>query len=78
MQPQHEPVEVVVNYDNFTIPEHLMDTYADMVSDVSQRFYRDVTRYTTSAFLKQKLGSALKQRALAPHIFETQEEAQQN
>jgi propionate CoA-transferase len=29
-----------------------------------------VTRYTTSSFLRAKLGDALKQRALAPHICE--------
>ena len=31
-----------------------------------------MTRYTTSGFLRTKLGDALSRRAVAPHIFETQ------
>jgi propionate CoA-transferase len=33
------------------------------------------SRYTTSSFLRAKLGDALKQRAVAPHIYESAEEA---
>jgi propionate CoA-transferase len=39
------------------------------------RWYDGVTRYTTSAFLRAKLGDALSRRKLAPHIFESEEEA---
>ena len=46
-----------------------------MVRDLVGRFYSGVTRYTTSSFLRAKLGDALKQRALAPHIYESAEEA---
>ena len=38
-------------------------------------FYSGVTRYTTSGFLRTKLGDALKQRAVSPHIYESAEEA---
>lgn len=41
-----------------------------------QRFYTDVTRYTTSAFLHRKLGAALQDRGVAPHIYESREEAE--
>jgi propionate CoA-transferase len=34
-----------------------------------------VTRYTTSNFLRMKLGNALSARGLAPHIYESSEEA---
>ena len=34
-----------------------------------------VTRYTTSAFLRMKLGDALLKRRVAPHIYESREEA---
>ena len=34
-----------------------------------------VTRYTTSNFLRLKLGNALSERGLAPHIYESAEEA---
>jgi len=33
------------------------------------------TRYTTSAFLRVKLGEALRLRGVAPHIFESAEQA---
>jgi propionate CoA-transferase len=40
------------------------------------RFYSGVTRYTTSGFLRVKLGEALEKRGVAPHIFESAAEAQ--
>ena len=39
------------------------------------RFYAGVTRYTTSGFLRMKLGDALEKRDVAPHIYESAEEA---
>ena len=39
------------------------------------RHYESVTRFTTSAFLRAKLGEALAIRELAPQIFETEAEA---
>ncbi len=41
-------------------------------------YYWNVTRYTTSGFLRMKLGHALSQRGVAPHIYESAEEAQQH
>jgi propionate CoA-transferase len=40
------------------------------------RFYSGVSRYTTSGFLRMKLGEALERRGVAPHIFESASEAQ--
>jgi acyl CoA:acetate/3-ketoacid CoA transferase len=37
----------------------------------------DVTRYTTSTFLRMKLGDELQRRDMAPHIFQSKEEARQ-
>jgi propionate CoA-transferase len=68
-------IAVVVNYDDFRIDEAVMDEYAEMVRDLSDRFYTQVSRYTTSAFMRMKLGEALEQRGMAAHIFETQREA---
>jgi len=39
------------------------------------RFYEKVTRYTTSAFLRMKIGDGLNVRGMAPHIYESREEA---
>ena len=52
-----------------------MDTYSEMVADLTARFYAGVTRYTTSGFMRIKLGDALGRRRLAPHIYQTAEEA---
>jgi propionate CoA-transferase len=68
-------VYTVVNYDNFAVPPHLLEPYMEMVKDVTDRFYDKVTRYTTSAFLRMKLGEALQQRNVAPHIYESQADA---
>jgi propionate CoA-transferase len=34
-----------------------------------------VSRYSTSAFMRAKLGEALARRSVAPHIFESADEA---
>ena len=68
----------VVNYDHFSILPELQDAYLDMVKDVVSRHYIDVTRYTTSGFLRQKLGDALSKRGLSAHIYESAEEAQRH
>jgi propionate CoA-transferase len=71
-------VYTVVNYDNFAVPPHLLESYMDMVKNVTDRFYDKVTRYTTSAFLRMKLGDALQQRNVAPHIYESPAEARRH
>ncbi len=68
-------VFAVVNYDNFSIHPELLDSYAEMVRDLIDRFYSGVTRYTTSSFMRVKLGDALERRNVSPHIYEGQEEA---
>ncbi len=65
----------VVNYDNFSIDPDLIDPYTDIIKDLMDRFYSGVTRYTTSAFLRMKLGDALEQRNVAPYIYESVGEA---
>ena len=69
-------VHAIVNYDNFSIVPELLDEYSAMVSRLVDRFYSGVSRYTTSGFLRIKLGEALQRRGVAPHIFESAQEAQ--
>jgi propionate CoA-transferase len=69
-------VYAIVNYDNFSIQPELVDEYTDMVKYLVDHYYTGVTRYTTSTFLRLKLGEALQKRNVAPHIFESSEEAQ--
>jgi len=68
-------VHVIVNYDNFSIYPDILDEYSAMVRDLADRFYSGGTRYSTNGFLRSKLGDALGRRALAPHIFESADEA---
>jgi propionate CoA-transferase len=75
LAPLDRKVYAIVNYDNFEIFPDIIDEYSSMVRGLVDRFYSGVTRYTTSSFLRAKLGDALKQRAMAPHIFDTAEEA---
>jgi len=67
---------LVVNYDDFVIDAAVADTYAAMVRYMETHYYTTASRYTTSAFLRLKLGEALSRRRVKPHIFETREDAQ--
>jgi propionate CoA-transferase len=58
-----------------TLPE-LLDEYSAAVRSLVDRFYSGVSRYTTSGFLRMKLGEALEKCGVAPHIFESAAEAQ--
>jgi propionate CoA-transferase len=68
-------VPAIIDYDNFQVLPEVIDEYSEMVRQLDQRYYTHVTRYTTSAFLRVKLGESLRQRGLAPHIFESAEQA---
>lgn len=70
-----EKVHAVVNYDNFSIDPEAVDAYADMVKHLTDRHYAAVTRYSTSGFLRAKLGSDIANREVPPHIHEKTEEA---
>ncbi len=73
--PLGEKVYAVVNYDHFELDPDVEDAWAAMVRDLVARHYRNVTRYSTSGFLRAKLGPALAARGVAPHLYETVDEA---
>jgi propionate CoA-transferase len=75
LEPLGKKVYTIVNYDNFNIVPELVEAYTDMVKDVVRRFYISTTRYTTSAFLRIKLGDALAERDVVPHIYDNLAEA---
>lgn len=74
LEPLGKKVHTIANYDNFNVSPHLVDEYVEMVKYAAS-FYESVTRYTTSTFLKMKLGDELQKRGVAPHIYESKEEA---
>ncbi len=71
LAPLGEKVWAIVNYDHFVLDPQVEDDWAAMVRGLVDRFYLNVTRYTTSGFLRAKLGPALAARGVAPHIFES-------
>jgi len=73
--PLGKKVHTIVNYDNFTILPDLVDEYTEIVKYLVNKYYLGVTRYTTSTFLRMKLGDALQERGVKPHIYESSEEA---
>jgi propionate CoA-transferase len=68
-------VRVIVNYDSFALDDALADAWAGMVRQLCETYYSRVSRYTTSAFLRLKLGDAFLRHDVAPHLFATEAEA---
>jgi propionate CoA-transferase len=71
-----KPVALIANYDGFYLDPVVSDTYFSMIAYLEQRYYSSASRYTTSAFMRLKLGEGLTERHVAPHIFETHDDAQ--
>ncbi len=71
-------IAVIINYDGFTLDPAVSDAFFSMITYLQQRYYTTASRYTTSAFMRLKLGASLAERALAPHVFETLQEAHAN
>lgn len=59
LEPLGHRVEVVVNYDSFTLLPPLLEAYSAMVQRLQSRYYAQVTRYGTGGFLKAKLQARL-------------------
>lgn len=75
LKPLGRKVHAIVNYDHFGILPEVLDAYSDMVKWLMDHHYSGATRYTTSGFLRVKLGHSLESRGVAPHIYESAEEA---
>lgn len=68
----------IVNYDSFVADPDILDKYADPVKYVEERYDLNVSRYSTSGFLRLKLGAELRKRRLSSHVFETRREARRH
>jgi propionate CoA-transferase len=75
LDPVGHKVPTVVNYHGFDIREELIEPYANMIKELMETHYSQVTRYATNTFLRAKLGDALNARHLQPKIFNSEEEA---
>ena len=75
LQPLGKKVAAIGNYDESFIDPDLIEAYSEMQSYLTGKYFARVSRYTTSAFLRMKLGAALEKRGLPPHIYESAAEA---
>ncbi|HZW04544.1 MAG TPA: CoA-transferase, partial [Anaerolineaceae bacterium] len=75
LKPLGRPVKTIVNYENFSIAPDLEDDYVTMVKEVS-RYYESVTRYSTNAFFRSQLASALARKEVDPQLFDCKDEAE--
>jgi len=62
-------VAAVVNYDRFSIAPELVDEYAAMVKALVERHYTQVTRYTSSTFLRLQLAGAFDRSATPGQLY---------
>ena len=51
-------VHLIVNYDGFALDEAVSEAYFSTITYLQQRYYETASRYTTSAFMRLKLGAA--------------------
>ena len=73
LEPLTGRVKAVVNYDRFHLDEAAVEAYADAVRYVQDTYYLDgeVTRHTTNAFMRLKLGKELAKRDIHSIIAES-------
>jgi len=76
LAPLGEKVDAIVNYDHFTLDAQVEDDWAAMVRELVDRHYRQVVRYSTSGFLRAKLGPALAARGVVPELYGSAREAE--
>jgi len=68
-------VNLIANYDGISVNPKVADRFANLLSQLEYDYYLTATGYTTSTFMRRKLGDDLRKRSIAPHIFETPQEA---
>ena len=71
-------VNSIVNYDRFQADDDVAEAYLDLVRYVEEKYYLKVSRYTTSGFMRLKLGKELARRKVSSHVFESQAEARRH
>lgn len=78
LEPLGKRVYSIVNYDSFEADPDIIDKYMDLVQYVDQKYYINVSRYTTSGFMRLKLGKELEKRDVPSHIYESGGEARRH
>lgn len=78
LEPLGKRVYSIVNYDAFEADPEILDKYMDLVRYVEKKYYLGVSRYTTSGFMRFKLGAELARRQISSKVHETVKEAQKH
>jgi len=73
--PLGKRVNAIVNYERFEADAEIMAKYLDLVRYVEETYYLRVSRYTTSGFMRLKLGHELDKRHVTSEVYETQKQA---
>jgi propionate CoA-transferase len=68
-------VNVVVNYDHFTLGEDAADAFFEMVRQNTERYFLSSTRYSTNAFYRRQLGRRFTDERLQHRIYTNFSEA---
>jgi propionate CoA-transferase len=76
LAPLGKRVYSIVNYDRFEARPDILPDYLDLVRYVQERYYLNVSRYTTSGFLRLKMGRELENRQVPPHVFNNRKDAE--
>jgi propionate CoA-transferase len=69
LSPLGKRVNSIVNYERFEASPDILPEYLDLVRYVQERYYLKVSRYTTSGFMRLKMGKGLENREVPPHVF---------
>lgn len=62
-------VDVVVNYDNFTLSDEAGEAFFDMVRRNTERYFLSSTRYSTNAFFRRRLGRQFTDEHLQQQVY---------
>lgn len=76
LAPLGKRVNSIVNYDRFEAAPDILPDYLDLVRYVQERYYLKASRYTTSGFLRLKMGKELERREVPPHVFLNKKDAE--
>lgn len=75
LRPIGKRVKAIINYDSFDADPEILGAYMDLVHYVEKTYYLEVSRYTTSGFMRLKLGKGLGDRKVSSQVYETRAEA---
>ncbi len=69
-------VNVVVNYDHFTLGDDAADAFFEMVRQNTERYFLSSTRYSTNAFYRRQMGRRFTDEHLQHRVYGNFSEAQ--